>query len=237
MRTKNELKAVFSVSRGRCAGIVLLAGSVLSICLFAGGCREGELKAPEARVEVVKAYGQTLDEDATPKQVAFVLLQLLKKDVEAAQAHQHEKQEDALKQTFRLAAYSTIENRREATVRPGTELSEEQQNEKLFDIVNYWAPIVAHYIRSFDTEFEVAQQRMKVTYSQNRQFAHVLYPVRHDPAESDPEEIQAATLDIELARQPADGKSFWRVSRVSFRDEMKIAPPAQTQPTTTRAAD
>jgi len=187
-------------------------------------------------VEVVEAYGQKLDESATPQQVAFVLLQLLKKDVEAAQAHEHEQQQAVLRQIFRLAAYSTIENRLEAILRPGLGLGE-KRDKKLFEIVNFWAPIVGHYIHSFDDDFEMAKPRMKVTYSQSKRFAHVLYPVCHDPAERDPEKRQRATLDVELARELGEGQSYWRVSRVSFRDEAAIAPPARSQPTTTRSAE
>jgi hypothetical protein len=194
------------------------------------GCGSEEEEAPPAVVKTVAAYGLTLDDTATPKQVAYVLLRSMADDVQAAQAHDKARQKAALKITYSLAAYSTIEERlgmaakeEQISARP----QEKDRNKRLYEFTRDWAPIVAHYIRSFDTTFEAASRRMTEVISRtNPPTAHVYYEVSHDPNEANPAKQETATLDIELVKEQGGVLSYWRVARVGFRTPMARTRPA-----------
>lgn len=201
--------------------------------LSAVGCTKPR-EIPPAEVETVEAYGLTLDESANPKQVAYVLLRSLAEDVHAAQAHETAKQREAVNQTFRLAAYSTIEQRKLESMGSNQSSLGDDRAEKLFEVVNFWAPIVAHYVDSLPQSYAAAEKLMRTIVSSDQSVAHVYLEVSHDPSATQPAERQDAMLDIELAKERAEGKSYWRVAKINF-----VAPndklPIKAKPTTTTA--
>ena len=212
-------------------GLVLMASVGI---LAMTGCT-GEKPVPPAKVQTVTAYGLTLDENATPEQVAFVLLRSLADDVQAAQAHEHVKQEEALHRTFSLAAYNTIERR---FIEAATHSKARQQNSlgekrdrKLFEVVELWGSIVAYYVPSFDTDPQQAMAKMQSI--QQGKAVHIRYPVAHVPSASDPAQRQEQTLDIELTQEQADGKSYWRVARIDYVPKVALSP--TTTPATATA--
>jgi len=205
----------------RCDRVVSLAVALLSVCWLAG-CQK-DVEIPPIEVKAVEAYGVTLDESAAPRQVVYVLLRALRDDFEAAQARDRQRQKEALRTTFSLAAFSRIEERLARTFaqsegKAGTVLGA-HRDRKIYDVVNHWAPIVGHYVRSFDLEMEAAVGKMRVATSANGSSTHIYYDVSHDPQETDPAKQQRATLDVELVKEKASAGSrmYWRVARVAFR--------------------
>ncbi len=206
MMTRNRL----SLRLGLPAGL---------LSALAAGCTKTE-EIPPADVRVVEAYGVRLDEDASPTEVAYVLLRTLADDVHAARAHQHEKQEEAVEQTFALAAYDDIERRilgikNLGQKQPKPKLGDDR-DEQIFEIVNRWAPIVSYYVESFPGDFDTAKAGFKVREEKTGGLVHVYCDLKHDPAEMDPAKQETATLDIEMVRQSAGSKAYWRVARMSY---------------------
>jgi hypothetical protein len=203
---------------------------VTSVTSLFVGCTAEE-QIPEAKTKEISAYGLTLDADAPPEQVVYVLLRSLKDDVEASQSFKHAEQKEALDRTFALAAHSEIEQRLLAlvkSVKKDVDLGDER-DEKLFEIVDKWAPIVAHYVDSFDTDASAAAAKMKRRNAADGKLVHIYYPVTHEASATEPEQV----LDIELVKEPADDTEYWRVVRIDYVPKAKI--PSILEPTTTTA--
>ena len=183
------------------------------------GCRQ-PVEIPPTEVKTVEAYGVKLDELATPQQVTFVLLRSMRDDVEAAQAGDRQRQKQAFRVTFSLGAFSEIEKRlsRGLGRDENTGLGESRER-KIYDVIYHWAPIVGHYVRSFDLDEKTAVERTRATIRPNNTLAVVQYDVAHDPAASEPAERQAVVLEVTLTREKATAGTgeFWRVARVDFR--------------------
>lgn len=208
---------------------------VLIGCL-AGGCVDSTDRLPPPKVETVTAYGMTLDESATPKQVAYVLLRSLAEDVKASQAQppDREAQREANLITWSVAAPNVIEQRILATARqqandPNRYKSlGENRKQEIYRVVNLWAPIVAYYVGSIDKDPQAAMERMQVQSSSEERVAHVFYEVWPDASRPDADRHQ--TLDIELVKEKGeDGKEYWRVARVGYRAQATGAATAPTQ--------
>lgn len=231
MMTSNPSKPSQSFRRPARRRWACLGAAIIIAGAATAGCTS-EDEIPPAEVKPVTAYGLTLDEKATPKQVAFVLLRAIVDDVQAAQAHDRQRQEQALKLTYSLAAYSTVARTiglSSADSADSRSAAARSRNKKIYDHVKQWGAIAAHYIRSFDTEFQAAERRMQLR-GETANVARVVYDVSHDPAETDPARRQTATLEIELVKEPADGLKYWRVARVSF------VPPGTGKKTASRSA-
>jgi len=193
----------------------------------------------------VTAYGVTLDASAPPEQVAYVLLRSLRDDVEAAQSHDRQAQRRAFATTFSLAAFPEINKRLAVAFSPpGAEQGEGSAQskfwrEQVYEVINHWAPIVAYYVASFDTDPDRAVAKMKVTVGgPNASEATVLYPACHDPAVADPEQRDEVIVQIDLVKTQAthSGEQYWRVVWVGFRGPApsRIGPATQPATTTTR---
>ncbi len=203
----------------RWAGLRLLPLIAGLGMIGAAGCRQN-IDVPPTEVKAVEAYGVRLDETASPQRVVYVLLRSLRDDVEASQAKDRPRQKKAFETTFSLAAFSEIERRLVKAM--GLEDKgglADMRGQRLHEVINHWAPIVAHYIRGFDTDLNTAVERMKVFQQPQGTTAHVLYEVCHDPSQSDPAHRQPALLDVELAKEKSASGSqeFWRVAVVSYR--------------------
>lgn len=216
--------------------LTVVAGIFLAAAV--GGCTNEEKDVPKAEVKPVTAYGITLDESATPQQVTYVLLRSLADDVHAAQAHppRPEDQKKANLITVDVCAPNEIEQRilralREAAKDPGkvTSLGKDRDRE-IYKVVNAWGSIVAYYVDSFDKDpatgatigQDAAMGRMRMRIWPNgrpgsnttKPTANVDYEVWPDPSKPDANRHQ--TLDVELVKETAGGKEYWRVVRVAY---------------------
>lgn len=200
-------------------GWALLGGLAVLACL-AGGCSDPNAEVPPAKAEPVTAYGMTLDESAGPKEVSYVLLRSLVEDIRASRAMEHEKQKEANQITWSIAAHQTIEQRLLDAVRSAARNKERfktlgpDRDREIYRVVNFWAAIVQYYVDGIDTDPRKAMEQMRVQAAPDGSVAHVYYDVVPDPANPDPQ--REATIDIELAKEPAGGKAYWRVARVGF---------------------
>lgn len=222
------------IQNRHCPAVALV---IAYVCL--SGCTPTK-EIPPTETKTVSLYGQTLDESASPQQVVFALLRSLNDDVRAAQEHKHDEQKAAFARTFSLAAFHEIEKRLisvRQSLGQNTTLGGDRE-EKIYNVVHYWAPIVGHYIDSFDTEFAAAAAKMRSVVTGDGQIAHVYYPVVHDPRQTDPAKQQRATIHVELVREPAGATSYWRVARVDFagKDETERYFPASGTPAMTQPA-
>lgn len=207
--------------------------------LLVAGCTKKGPEIPPAEVTTLSAYGVTLDDTATPKQVAFVLLRTLADDVNAAQAGDRKTSREMIERAYNLAAVTTIENRLAAAVSrnlpEGHKKADlgEQRDAKLYEFAKQWGAITAHYVKSFDEDLAAAEARMREVASPDEKTVRIFYDVAHDP---EAEDTDKATLDIELAREEVGVRSFWRIARVGFRGSRKPvatppAPPAEDDAT------
>ena len=202
------------------------AAMVLAAVLgaYLAGCNEAEESVPPSKVEGVTAYGVTLDQKASPQDVAYVLLRSLAEDVQAAQAHppRREDQKKANMITWSLAAPDEIERRlvegRKMLTQgaaPANSLGPDR-DKQIYAVVNLWAPIVAYYVDSFDKDRDKATQRMTVRTAQGVTGLEVLYDVWPDPSRPDKDRHQTLSINVVME------KGYYRVARVSF-----VTPPAK----------
>jgi len=207
----------------------MLVGGVLLM-----GCTR-QIDIPPAVVKDVEAYGLKIDATATPQQVVYVLLRSLRDDVEAAQAHDTKRRKEAFQITFSVAAFSEIQKRIKhyLGVQSGSDQppGEEVVARQMYDIINHWAPIVGHYIQSFDNDYDQAAKKMSVLTGRDTDIVQVIMDVVHDPSETDPARQQKAVLDIELVKERATSGSarYWRVARVGFRPPRAESKPAEAK--------
>ena len=132
-----------------------------------------------------------------------------------------------------MAAYTEIERRILQAYGKEAKWQEGRRDRELFRVVDGWAPIVAQYVDSFDTDLEVANRKMQVVVEPGEKRADIYYPVCHDPSIEDPAKREAVILHIELAREAVDNKLYWRVARVSYRG---LAAVAHTRPSSSLPA-
>ena len=123
---------------------------VFGLCVLTGCNRDVRLAGHhlrDAKVGTVAHYGVTLDENATPQQVAYVLLRAVRDDFLARTPEDREK---ALDVQFDLCAANEIETRNRTAM---------SRTEYLYNVVYRWTPTVSHYVHDFETEWEEADKR------------------------------------------------------------------------------
>lgn len=129
-------------------GALLLCGLGLSVW---GGCkRDVRLAGRELRsvtVGTVTHYDVTLDRDASPQQVAYVLLRAIRDDF---LARNEPDREAALDKQFDICAANRIAARNRLEI---------DRDEFIHNIVYHWTPTVSHYVFDFETEWEKANAR------------------------------------------------------------------------------
>lgn len=218
----------------------LLCGAAISAALAGCSGNPDAKDIPPAEVKAVQAYGMTLHETATPQQVAFVLLRSIADDVHAAQTHNRPEQKAALLTTYSIAACSTIEKRlvdllNAARGQARVSLGKERDQE-VYSFVRQWAPIVAYYVPSFDTDFKSALGRMTASPSANGQTVHIGYRAWHSASASQPGPgDEPVLIDIELTKERGTAGEYWRVARVGFVGRARLttlpaAPATATAP-------
>lgn len=179
--------------------------AAVAICM-AGCGRDVRLAGQKLRqptVQTVSMYGITLDESATPEQVAFAALRAVRDDVRAIS---EAAREEALDREFQLCAANEIANQNR------TRLS---RDEHLTRVMLAWAPTISHYVDQFPTSWDEAATRLVRRASTRSGSAgeaptatEVLLEVR-DPG-GDPG--GGAVLVVWLVQD----SGYWRVTHLGF---------------------
>ena len=124
---------------------------LLALLPIWSGCdRDARLagqKLREVTVETVTHYGVALDQEASPEQVAYVLLRAIHDDF---LAEDETAREAALDKQFDVCAANEL---------VPESLPDHERREMLYRLVHRWTPAVAHYVHGFETEWEKAQAR------------------------------------------------------------------------------
>jgi hypothetical protein len=130
---------------------VMGAAAAVAFALVAGCSRDARLAEKDVRsveVRTVSHYGVTLDEQATPEQVAYVLLRAIKEDFEA---DSDEVRQAALDRQFDICAADVIRAKNRTTI---------SGDEFVYNVVYRWTPTVSHYVDNFQTDWEEAKARL-----------------------------------------------------------------------------
>lgn len=183
--------------------MAVAAAGLLMITFWCGCGRDVRLagqKLREVTVRTVTHYGLTLDEQAEPEQVAYVLLRAMRDD---ALAKSPQDRETALDKQFDLAASGAIT----ALTPAGFTAAE-----TLHRVVSHWTPVVAHYAANFDFDWEAAKDRLvRLSISQAKgetQECQVLMELDSPDGDAN----ARAVLIVGLIQE----KGYWRAYRVGF---------------------
>ncbi|MBI4717449.1 MAG: hypothetical protein HY763_06570 [Planctomycetes bacterium] len=176
----------------------------------------------DVTVHTVSHYGVTLDEQAAPEQVAFVLLRAIRDDFLATSEAQRE---EAVARLYDVAAADAIGGL------GGKGLT---RLETLYQVIHQWTPTVAYYARDLEEDWEKARPRLLRTRSQTTK-----------SGKAEAEEVQVLT---ELADPTADAnarvvlvmgmvreRNHWRVKALAFapsRRSIRAQPAVESEPRT-----
>ncbi len=185
----------------------MMVGWVAVLLLLCGGCsrdtRVGDRKVRSPKVRTVSHYGVTLDQDASPKQVAYVLLRSLREDYLAADDDAREK---ALDVTFDVCAASIL-----AESNP-TSFSDDEFTHQL---VYRWAPIVGYYVGALDFEWDKAEKRLVSAIAKPLKLRKKEYETANiliELADPSGDSRKQVVLVVKLARD----QGYWRVFQLTF---------------------
>ncbi|MCH7592343.1 MAG: hypothetical protein IH989_06155 [Planctomycetes bacterium] len=187
----------------------------VALCVALGGCsRDARLVGRNVRSVTVKPvthYGVTLDENATPKQVAYVLTRAIRDDFLAATSQDREASLDV---QFDICAANVINARNSTAV---------SRDEFVYTVVYHWTPTVSHYVRGFDTDWAKAEPRLvqSAVHTDGADGGGTKKcEVRMELADPDGDPGAGVVMIAWLARD----KGLWRVTHVGFdRTRRKLA--------------
>jgi hypothetical protein len=216
---------------------MLTASAAVLVLTLASGCqqddtRAGDQKLRSPQVGTVSHYGLTLDQDASPTEVTYVLLQALREDF---LAETQAERDAALDKQFDVSAANLLRQANPLSI---------SGDEFLNRIVFLWTPVVAHYVDSLDFTWEDAQARL-------------VEGNMAQPFKLGGEDIPATKVLVELADPSGDPNAqvvlgvsmvkdagYWRVRKLEYdmrNREIAIIPaatkpdnatPAQPEPST-----
>jgi len=189
----------------------MLVGSCLILFFSITGCsedsRQVEQKQRNVKVRTVTHFGQTLDPNATPEQVAFVALRAIREDFLAANT---QARESALDIQFDVCASGRLQS-------PSPSVLTDQ--DYLNQVVNAWTPAISHYADDFDVDWQEAQERFvrrgPAINDLGIEECDVLIEVDDIRAGNDPN--ARVVVVVWLVR---DG-GYWRVTHVGFDSNPK----------------
>ncbi|MBI3833823.1 MAG: hypothetical protein HY287_05790 [Planctomycetes bacterium] len=144
---KNDQFHIRSYTPSAVIAILAFAIGLACWCGCGHDARLAGQKVQNVQVKAVTLYGQTLDAQATPEQVAFAALQAIREDVLATTT---QAREAALDKEFDLAAADEIQSRNHSSM---------GRDEFIYNVVYRWAPTVSYYVADFPTTWEQAQKR------------------------------------------------------------------------------
>lgn len=163
-------------------------------------------KIPTVVVGPVTEYGQTLDENATPEQVAFVVLQAIREDFLAKDEAARRK---ALGKEFAVCAADVLEARKHQSM---------SRDEFIYNVVYRWTPTVSHYVQDFPTDWASATSRLvrrnvtRINPKTTGQPSDHECEVAMEVASPDGDPNAQVVLLVWLAKD----KGLWRVTHVGF---------------------
>lgn len=190
------------------------AAGLLGLLVMCAACGRDVRMAGKAlkdvRVRAVEHGGIRLDENATPQQVAAVLLTAMLADVRAADASRREQAVDV---QLDLCAASAI-----AAGRPAVY----SRPEWLFRIVSSWSPAIVQYQRSVEAALGEAESKMQVVRRGSAtKTGDEVCDVRL--ALDDPDDARAGVVlrirMVHVAPEEGEAKAgvmFWRAYSLSF---------------------
>jgi hypothetical protein len=176
----------------------------LSAC---GGCdRDVRLTGRnihDATVRSVTHYGLTLDQEATPQQVTYVLLRAIRDDFLATD---QAARDAAIDRQLDVCAANEIYAMHSPTL---------DRAEVVYKVVHRWTPTIAHYVPDLETDWEKAQGRFTLRGPQ--------------PMANSATGAKECQIIMELADPSGDpnanvllvvglvqDRGYWRVLRVGF---------------------
>jgi hypothetical protein len=182
-----------------------------------GGCgRDARFAGQNVRdveVKPITAYGKTLDAEASPKDVVYVLLKAVVDDYNAPNAAAR----DAALDT-QLAVSAPVWIKR-LLQRPKQPLPEDRLREGMFNVVRHWAPTLGFYRKDFEADYETLAKRMFVTQRAERgdepAFAEVFLNVDHPDPENNANSGAVARFSL------VKDKGLWRIYLVSWETGMR----------------
>ena len=138
---------------------LILAG-LLALAGLAVGCTRSVQPAASDYFsptnEVISAYGLTLDENASPEQTVWALLQAIHDDVNTPMSSPE--WQELIKLQCRLANVELLRTRLE----DNNQASRKKSEEMFFEVVKGWAAALNYYAEHFDDTLEQALHRMTV---------------------------------------------------------------------------
>ena len=193
----------------------------LVAALLTGGCKDPSIVGKAVfpvDLKPVEAFGRVLDEQAPPQDVVFVLLQAIRQDVAASRARDRKAELKAMEIETSLAAPESMLTAYRRVLERGALPVEITAEMAVHKLVRMWAPMLAHYQKAFDTDYDAAVANMAVHRQPNSIDAVVLYDV--PSVTGDP----PATIKAEMRRE----KELWRIRRLSFSDDSAAEVRART---------
>jgi len=184
----------------------LAAAAVLA--LWVGCSRDARLADHQLRdttAHSVTAYGQVLDESASPSQVVYVLLKAVADDYAAGA--DRDAREKALDIQFGVSAAEKI---RDFDPR-GDQVGESERNEHLYRVVYHWAPVIGHYRSGFDDDYEAMAPRIREEINPSDPTEAQVFVNMANPADGDPK-LTGAVGWFKLTRE----RGFWRIYWIGF---------------------
>jgi hypothetical protein len=188
------------------AVVAILPVAVLGLAGPVGCSRNAHLADKDIRdvtVRSVTHFDIKLDEQATAKETAFVLLKAMRDDFFASNEAQRKA---AIDVQYDVAAADVLTDRISTTL---------SRSELLYRVVSQWTPTVSHYVHDLETEWPQARER--------------LVRVGPRPARNGKPGVQECQVVLEVADADADPNAqvllvaymiqdggFWRVLQLGF---------------------
>ena len=205
----------------------LLLGAMTGI--GAGGCKEDVMlhgaKIRHVEIGTVTDQGLVLNAEASPKQVAFVLLRAIRDDVLAG--GDREARERAFQRQLDVCAPETVYKRCKRQYDPFVV----DRDESVYKVVRSWAPTLARYVDAFGFEWTGADSQLvqgKGPQSASEETA----PVFFEAADPDGDPNASVVVQVLLTRE----KGFWRVGQVGFYPDRRRLAKRTTQPSSQPAS-
>ena len=194
---KREVRSIWAA-----VGLTATAAGALAVwCGCGGDARLAGHKIRSVTVRSVTHYGITLDQQAAPEQVAFVLLRAIRDDVSAKT---REDREAALDKQFDLCAANVLQKRNRTSM---------PRDEFVHGVVYHWAPTVSHYVGDFETDWGQAAARLvRAKASKNQKASPEETEVYMELADPGGDPKARVVMVIWMVQ---DG-GFWRVTHLGF---------------------